>query len=49
MAIRAPQGLAVLVECSHPAIEKILAVAAQIDPKIYTVVGGLQLVDESSE
>ena len=49
MAIKTPQGLAVLVGCSHPGIEKILATAAQIDPKIYAVVGGLHLVDKSNQ
>ncbi len=31
MAIKTPKGLAVIVGCSHPGIEKILAVASQID------------------
>ena len=49
LAIKTPKGLAVIVGCSHPGIEKILAVAAQIDPKIYTIAGGLHLVDSSDE
>jgi len=49
MAIKTPQGLVVVVGCSHPGIEKIMAVASQIDPRIYTVVGGLHLVDKSDQ
>ena len=49
MAIRTPKGLAVVVGCSHPGIEKILAAAAQIDSHIYTVLGGLHLVDVTDQ
>ncbi len=49
MAIKTPKGLIVVVGCSHPGIEKILAVAAQIDSKINTIVGGLHLVDKTDE
>ncbi len=45
MAVKTPKGLAVVVGCSHPGIEKILAAAAQIDANIYTVFGGFHLVD----
>jgi 7,8-dihydropterin-6-yl-methyl-4-(beta-D-ribofuranosyl)aminobenzene 5'-phosphate synthase len=44
LAIRTPKGLAVVVGCSHPGVEKILEGAAKIDPKIYTVTGGFHLV-----
>jgi 7,8-dihydropterin-6-yl-methyl-4-(beta-D-ribofuranosyl)aminobenzene 5'-phosphate synthase len=44
LAIRTPQGLAVVVGCSHPGVEKVLAEAAKIDPRIYTVAGGFHLV-----
>jgi 7,8-dihydropterin-6-yl-methyl-4-(beta-D-ribofuranosyl)aminobenzene 5'-phosphate synthase len=44
LAIRTPKGLAVIVGCSHPGVEKILENAAKIDPKIYTVTGGFHLV-----
>ena len=49
MAVKTPKGLAVVVGCSHPGIEKILGVAAQIDANIYTVFGGLHLVDVSDQ
>jgi 7,8-dihydropterin-6-yl-methyl-4-(beta-D-ribofuranosyl)aminobenzene 5'-phosphate synthase len=45
MAIKSPQGLIVMVGCSHPGIEKILEVASTIDSRIYTAFGGLHLVD----
>jgi len=45
MAIKTPRGLAVLVGCSHPGIEKILEAASKIDSRIYTVFGGFHLVD----
>jgi 7,8-dihydropterin-6-yl-methyl-4-(beta-D-ribofuranosyl)aminobenzene 5'-phosphate synthase len=44
LAIRTPEGLAVVVGCSHPGVEKILAEAAKIDSRIYTVTGGFHLV-----
>ncbi len=49
MAIRTPKGLVVVVGCSHPGIEKILAAASQIDPRLYSVFGGLHLVDQTDE
>ncbi len=45
MAIKMPQGLALMVGCSHPGIEKILDAASKIDSRIYTVFGGFHLVD----
>ena len=44
LAIRTPRGLAVVVGCSHPGVETILAQAAAIDPRLYTVTGGFHLV-----
>lgn len=44
LAVRTPKGLAVVVGCSHPGVEKILAEAAKIDPQLYTVTGGFHLV-----
>jgi len=44
LAVRTPMGLAVVVGCSHPGVEKILAEAAKIDPKLYLVTGGFHLV-----
>lgn len=47
MAIKTPQGLVVVVGCSHPGIEKILQEASKIDSRLYTVFGGFHLVDVS--
>ena len=44
LAVRTPKGLAVIVGCSHPGVEKILEGAAKIDPRLYTVTGGFHLV-----
>ncbi len=44
LAIRTSKGLAVVVGCSHPGVEKILEEAAKIDSQIYTVTGGFHLV-----
>jgi 7,8-dihydropterin-6-yl-methyl-4-(beta-D-ribofuranosyl)aminobenzene 5'-phosphate synthase len=44
LAVRTPQGLAVVVGCSHPGVEKILEQAAKIDARIFTVLGGFHLV-----
>jgi 7,8-dihydropterin-6-yl-methyl-4-(beta-D-ribofuranosyl)aminobenzene 5'-phosphate synthase len=43
LAIRTPQGLAVVVGCSHPGVENILREAAKIDG-LYAVAGGFHLV-----
>jgi 7,8-dihydropterin-6-yl-methyl-4-(beta-D-ribofuranosyl)aminobenzene 5'-phosphate synthase len=45
MVIRTPQGIVLMVGCSHPGIEKILEAASKIDSKIYSVFGGFHLVD----
>lgn len=45
MAIKTPQGLVVVVGCSHPGIEKILDAATRIEPRVYSVFGGFHLVD----
>lgn len=44
LAVRTPKGLAVVVGCSHPGVEKILEEAAKIDSRLYTVTGGFHLV-----
>jgi 7,8-dihydropterin-6-yl-methyl-4-(beta-D-ribofuranosyl)aminobenzene 5'-phosphate synthase len=44
LAVRTPKGLAVVVGCSHPGVEKILAGAVKIEPRLYTVTGGFHLV-----
>jgi 7,8-dihydropterin-6-yl-methyl-4-(beta-D-ribofuranosyl)aminobenzene 5'-phosphate synthase len=44
LAVRTPRGLAVVVGCSHPGVEKILEQARKIDQRLYSVVGGFHLV-----
>jgi 7,8-dihydropterin-6-yl-methyl-4-(beta-D-ribofuranosyl)aminobenzene 5'-phosphate synthase len=44
LVISTPKGLAVVVGCSHPGVEKILDRATRIDPRLYTVMGGFHLV-----
>lgn len=44
LGIKTPQGFAVIVGCSHPGVENILATAAKIEPQLYTVTGGFHLV-----
>jgi 7,8-dihydropterin-6-yl-methyl-4-(beta-D-ribofuranosyl)aminobenzene 5'-phosphate synthase len=44
LAIRTPEGLALVVGCSHPGVEKILEAATKIDANLYTVTGGFHLV-----
>jgi 7,8-dihydropterin-6-yl-methyl-4-(beta-D-ribofuranosyl)aminobenzene 5'-phosphate synthase len=49
LAIRTPEGLALVVGCSHPGVEKILEAATKIDANLYTVTGGFHLVATSAE
>jgi 7,8-dihydropterin-6-yl-methyl-4-(beta-D-ribofuranosyl)aminobenzene 5'-phosphate synthase len=49
LAVRTPQGLAVVVGCSHPGVENILEAAMQIDNQLYTTIGGFHLVQAPRE
>ena len=44
LAINTPEGLVLVVGCSHPGIEKIVEAAAAINPKIHLIAGGFHLV-----
>jgi len=44
LAIDTPVGLVLVVGCSHPGIENIVAEAAKINPHIYFIAGGFHLV-----
>jgi 7,8-dihydropterin-6-yl-methyl-4-(beta-D-ribofuranosyl)aminobenzene 5'-phosphate synthase len=44
LALKAPNGMVLVVGCSHPGIDKIVQVAATIDPRIHLIVGGFHLV-----
>jgi 7,8-dihydropterin-6-yl-methyl-4-(beta-D-ribofuranosyl)aminobenzene 5'-phosphate synthase len=43
LAIRTPAGVALLVGCSHPGIERIVEAAAAIDPRVRIVFGGFHM------
>jgi 7,8-dihydropterin-6-yl-methyl-4-(beta-D-ribofuranosyl)aminobenzene 5'-phosphate synthase len=44
LAIETPEGMVVVVGCSHPGIDKIVESAASINKHIHLVVGGLHMV-----
>ena len=44
LAINTPQGMVIVVGCSHPGLDKIVAAAAAINPHIHIVAGGFHLV-----
>jgi 7,8-dihydropterin-6-yl-methyl-4-(beta-D-ribofuranosyl)aminobenzene 5'-phosphate synthase len=47
LVVRTPQGLVVIVGCSHPGVETILKKAAKIDSRLFTAIGGFHLVQTS--
>jgi len=44
LALTTPDGMVIVVGCSHPGIDKILQAAAAINPRIHFVAGGFHLV-----
>ena len=44
LAIDTPEGIVLVVGCSHPGIDKIVEAAAAINKRIHLIVGGLHLV-----
>jgi 7,8-dihydropterin-6-yl-methyl-4-(beta-D-ribofuranosyl)aminobenzene 5'-phosphate synthase len=44
LAINAPEGMLIVVGCSHPGIDKIVEAAAVINPRIHFIAGGFHLV-----
>ena len=44
LAINTPDGIVIVVGCSHPGIDKIVAAAAAINPRIHFIAGGFHLV-----
>jgi 7,8-dihydropterin-6-yl-methyl-4-(beta-D-ribofuranosyl)aminobenzene 5'-phosphate synthase len=44
LAVDTPDGLVLVVGCSHPGIDKIAEAAAAINPKIQLIAGGFHLV-----
>lgn len=44
LAINTPEGMVIIVGCSHPGIDKIVAAASAINPRIDVIAGGFHLV-----
>ena len=44
LAISTPDGVVIVVGCSHPGIEKIVAAASTINPRVHLIAGGFHLV-----
>src|SRR2546428_7366122 len=44
LAINTPDGMVIVVGCSHPGIDKIVAAAAAINPRIQFIAGGFHLL-----
>ena len=49
LAINTPDGIVLVVGCSHPGIDKIVEAAATINPKIHLIAGGFHLVAASDD
>jgi 7,8-dihydropterin-6-yl-methyl-4-(beta-D-ribofuranosyl)aminobenzene 5'-phosphate synthase len=44
LAINTRDGMVIVVGCSHPGIDRIVAAAATINPRIHVIVGGFHLL-----
>src|SRR5437773_3212394 len=44
LAINTPEGMVLVVGCSHPGIDKIVEAATAINPRIHLIAGGFHLV-----
>jgi 7,8-dihydropterin-6-yl-methyl-4-(beta-D-ribofuranosyl)aminobenzene 5'-phosphate synthase len=44
LAINTPDGMVIVVGCSHPGLDKIVEAASAINPRIHLVAGGFHLV-----
>ena len=49
LALDTPDGMVIVVGCSHPGIDKIVDAAAKINPRIHLVAGGFHLVVSKDE
>jgi len=47
LAINTPDGLVLVVGCSHPGVEEILSAASAVNSHVYMLLGGLHLVKTS--
>ena len=44
LAINTSEGIVIVVGCSHPGVDKIVAAAATSNPRIHLIAGGFHLV-----
>jgi 7,8-dihydropterin-6-yl-methyl-4-(beta-D-ribofuranosyl)aminobenzene 5'-phosphate synthase len=44
LAIKTPNGMVLVVGCSHPGIDKIVEAVSRIDPRVHLIVGGFHLL-----
>ena len=44
LAVNTPEGMVIVVGCSHPGIDKIVEAASTINPRIHFIAGGFHLV-----
>ncbi len=44
LAISTPDGIVIVVGCSHPGVDKIVAAASTIKPRVHLIAGGFHLV-----
>jgi 7,8-dihydropterin-6-yl-methyl-4-(beta-D-ribofuranosyl)aminobenzene 5'-phosphate synthase len=49
LSINTPDGIVIVVGCSHTGIDKIVAAAAAINPRIHLIAGGFHLVASSDQ
>jgi len=49
LALDTPDGMVIVVGCSHPGIDTIVDAAARINPRIHLVAGGFHLVASKDE
>jgi 7,8-dihydropterin-6-yl-methyl-4-(beta-D-ribofuranosyl)aminobenzene 5'-phosphate synthase len=49
LAVNTPEGIVLVVGCSHSGIERIVEAAAAINPKIHLIAGGFHLVAASDD
>jgi len=46
LAIKSPQGVILIVGCSHPGVEHILQETSAIDPHVHILLGGLHQIQK---
>src|SRR3989441_9279929 len=46
LAIKSPQGVILIVGCSHPGVEHILQETSDIDPHVHILLGGLHQIQK---